>query len=804
MPNLLFYKQRRIKNKMSVELLAPAGNVESLKAAIGYGADAVYLGVKEFNARMKADNFTVENLEEWVSYAHLFKVKVYLALNTSVKENEINKVQEIAKIAKNCKIDALIVADIGLLSCFYSTMPDIVLHSSTQMGIHNLEGVLAAQGLGISRVILSRETTRGDIINIKQNSAVELEVFVHGALCVCFSGGCYMSSFISGNSGNRGLCLQPCRQYYKAYYRQKKINEGYLLSTADLCGLQDIKNMTEDGITAFKIEGRLKRSEYVAAAVKAYRYAIDNDGLYNRHDIDDLKKVYNRGGFTQGYYFNENGGGGDNGSLMSVDIQGHRGLEVGVVTAISGGSGNSSIITARTNALLNENDGFKLIRNGRETGSATVKNGRLAGTPSINVGDVLAITSDGRQLAALNQYKNKLNIKMRFSAKENEKAVLKLEYEGINAVAASADNMARSINIRLTEDTVREQLNKLTDTPFECGEVKVKIDGDIFMTKAKLNELRREAVGKLTKEILSRYVSTANKGDGYNTITGIVYKNSVKNDNKIALSVSKRKQLDKRILDMTDILIFSPDAYTVDGVRDFIAFVDKFNLDKKIYLNLPSFANCNDIKLIKEILDKCKIGGIVANNIYAVEIVKEFKGLKLIGGLGLNIYNSLTAQNIINQNGLFIYSCELTLNEIKDMTDGGFVFVCGDLKSMQLSHCPVKLNFKLKDCKDCDYTDGLIYEDNKGFKFKIRRVKMSKCYFELYNGAVLDTLKKLKNNDINMFFNFINYSKEEIYTIIKAYKRGNGKGGSEVDINASGAGGIKNNTTSGHLIRGVK
>jgi putative protease len=791
---------------MSVELLAPAGSVESLKAAIGYGADAVYLGLTEFNARIKADNFTTENLQKWVSYAHLFGVKVYLALNTSVKENEINRVQEIAKIAKTCKIDALIIADMGLSRLFHSTMPNIVLHSSTQMGVHNLEGALAAQRLGISRVILSRETTREDIINIKQNSCVELETFVHGALCVCFSGGCYMSSFISGNSGNRGLCLQPCRQYYKAYYNQKKINEGYLLSTADLCALPNIKNMIEDGIAAFKIEGRLKRPEYVAAAVKAYRYAIDNGGLYSQQDIDELKKVYNRGGFTKGYYLNQNEVGDDSNSLMSVDIQGHKGLEVGVVTAISGGSGTGGIvITARTNTTLNENDGFKLIRNGKEAGSAIVKNGRLYGTSGINIGDVLSITSDVRQLTALNQYKNKLNIKVTFSAGINEKAILKLKYNDISVEAYSAAEAARSINARLTKDAVKEQLGKLTDTPFKCAEIKVKIDGNIFMTKAMLNELRREAVEKLTEEILSRYAPIVNNSVNYSTITDIVYQNSIKNENKIALTVSKSEQLDKRILDTADILIFSPDAYTVDGVREFVAFVDKFNLDKKIYLNLPSFANCNDIKLLKEILKKCKIDGVVANNIYAVEIVKDFKGLKLIGGLGLNIYNSFAAQNILNSGGLFIYSCELTQNEIKDMTGdggGGFVFVCGDIKSMQLSHCPVRLNFKLKSCKDCNYTDGLIYEDNKGFKFAIRRVKMSKCYFELYNGATLDTLKKLKNNNTNMFFNFINYSKEEIYTIMKTYKCG--EGGGEVDINAGGAGGIKNNTTSGHLIRGVK
>lgn len=285
-----------------LELLAPAGSMEALRAAVLNGANAVYLGFGSFNARMGARNFTADELQEAVSYCHIRGVQVHLTLNTLSSDRELPKVAEVIRMAARRGVDAFIVQDLGTLALCREIAPQIAVHASTQMSIHSLAGVMQAAALGVSRVVLARELPKEDIAEICRRSPVEIEVFVHGALCMCFSGQCYLSAAIGGRSGNRGQCAQPCRLPY-GYGR---FESRYPLSLKDNCLADRLRELAQMGVASIKIEGRAKRPEYVATAVRIYRAALDGGSL-SRQDARDLHAAFSRQGFTQDYFNGKTG-----------------------------------------------------------------------------------------------------------------------------------------------------------------------------------------------------------------------------------------------------------------------------------------------------------------------------------------------------------------------------------------------------------------------------------------------------------------------------------------------------------------
>ena len=285
-----------------LELLAPAGSMDALKAAVQNGANAVYLGVGAFNARQSAKNFTPQTLAEAVKYCHIRGVKVHLALNTLVSDREMGELCELIRDASTAGVDAFIVQDLGVIQQCKKIAPHIPLHGSTQLTVHNLDGVKLCAAWGMTRVVLSRELSREEIRYICANSPIEIEVFAHGALCMCYSGQCYLSAMIGGRSGNRGRCAQPCRQSY-GYGRWEN---KFPLSLKDNCLVDYLQEMEEMGVASLKLEGRMKRAEYVAAVTSVYRKAID-EGVVTRVMKDQLMTAFNRDGFTDGYYQKELG-----------------------------------------------------------------------------------------------------------------------------------------------------------------------------------------------------------------------------------------------------------------------------------------------------------------------------------------------------------------------------------------------------------------------------------------------------------------------------------------------------------------
>ncbi len=280
-----------------IELLAPAGSMDALRAAVQNGADAVYLGCGSFNARQSAKNFTVQALAEAVRYCHVRGVAVHLTLNTLVSDRELDDCVRLIEAAAECGVDAFIVQDLGVLQLCRRVAPDVSVHGSTQMSIHSLSGVLLCAAWGMTRVVLSRELDRDEIAYICKNSPIEIEVFGHGALCMSYSGQCYLSAAIGGRSGNRGRCAQPCRQCYGYSRRENR----YPLSLKDNCLVAHLRELEDMGVASLKLEGRMKRPEYVAVVTNVYRRALDGEKV-TKEMTDALLTAFNRQGFTDGYY----------------------------------------------------------------------------------------------------------------------------------------------------------------------------------------------------------------------------------------------------------------------------------------------------------------------------------------------------------------------------------------------------------------------------------------------------------------------------------------------------------------------
>lgn len=288
------------------ELLSPVGDFECLKAAVQNGADAVYFGASEFSARASAKNFNLDELKKAIQYAKLRDVKTNLTLNTLIKNDEFEDAVFVASKAYEFGIDAIIVQDLGLAKFLINNFPDLPIHASTQMTVHNLEGVKILEKLGFKRVVLSRELSSLEIKNICENSNVEIEAFVHGALCMSYSGRCLFSSMIGGRSGNRGKCAQPCRLPYELICNNNILDKGYLLSPRDLCSLEFLPELVKSGVKCYKIEGRMKTPEYVATVTRIYRKYLNKILLNEPYIIEDkdkkdLLQVFNRGNFSSGH-----------------------------------------------------------------------------------------------------------------------------------------------------------------------------------------------------------------------------------------------------------------------------------------------------------------------------------------------------------------------------------------------------------------------------------------------------------------------------------------------------------------------
>lgn len=480
------------------ELLAPAGNMEALKAAISNGCDAVYLGMQKFGARAYSDNFDIESLKEAVRYAHLRDVKIYVTMNTIVFQDEIEDMQAQLCELNEIGVDGVIVQDLAVFDYIVSNFADMEAHCSTQMGIDDLEGTLLFKELGADRVVLSREVPIEKVKEIKQATKIPIEIFVHGALCVSYSGNCLMSGLIGYRSGNRGRCVGSCRKEYELFDRTtgKSLGKSYLLSTKDLNTIDYIDELRE--IDSLKIEGRMKEPAYVANVVAQYRAALD--GRATEDDKDNLKKTFNRT-FTKGYLFHE-----DPKNLTNIRRPNNFGYEIGKVTGY-----RSGMYEITLKQRLNQNDIIRIDHDNEDVNLSVVKlydrDGNLINKADkvcyirikekLSLDDVVYKTKDYLFYKDLEDKLEKefrrFRLDLKVYAYPDSKLVIDAEGLGCSYLFESEEILGEAISNPTTREQVVKQLSRLNDTVFTLGDVEFE-EYNAFIPVKMLNNARREIV----------------------------------------------------------------------------------------------------------------------------------------------------------------------------------------------------------------------------------------------------------------------------------------------------------------------
>ena len=682
-----------------LEILAPAGNTECADAAIKSGADAIYLGLNAFSARQNAGNFDGTELRALLAKAHFCGVKVYVAMNTLVKDSELDAFEENLLSAWNSGVDAVILQDIFLGKSMHARYPEIVLHLSTQAGVCTADGARLAKECGFSRVILARETPLAEIKKIAE--ILETEVFVQGALCTCFSGQCYFSSFAGGNSGNRGRCKQPCRKLY-AYDRKGNTEKNYALSLSDLCVGEDMQKLIDAGVVSFKIEGRMRRPEYVAAAVRYYRRILDGE-TGAAGSLSDLKRTYNRGNYTKGLAF------GQDKRFLSTAIQGHIGEKVGVVKVVNGK------FFVESKFLPKQGDAFKILREGKEVGGASFSKaeGRgftLFSKTRLKNGDGVFITTDTSVNERVLQGERKGAIVLQLSFQVGERAKVKCG----DVEVCSEQPLDRAANRPLTREELIACFKKTDGLPVDVDFSEIELSGDIFIPKSGLNALRRAFYQALKKRI------TGGRQVLHKQFELPVFAGK---NQKIAVIADDFKGV------KADIAIYKPDDFSAELPQNF--------LDGKFekYLYLPSFYQEEDlIKLWQNAKDK--IEGIYAENYGQLLFAKEH-GWKVFAGTGFNLFNGVALQTLLDYDCVAYYaiSKEANMQEASGLvSDKAFVLSSGNIKVMDLCYCPFG-----KTCSACDKKPVYMLTDENGRVFPVRRYLSAggACRFEVYNCADL-------------------------------------------------------------------
>lgn len=691
-----------------MEILAPAGNLESALAAINNGTDAIYLGLaSSFSARQGADNFDEAAFCAIIRQAHLCDVKVYVAMNTIVKSGTSewdNFIKDILFVYHH-GADAIILQDVFIGKLIHETYPEIPLHLSTQAGVCNEEGAKLAKNYGFSRVILARETPIAEIEKITK--IIETEVFVQGALCTCFSGQCYFSSFIGGNSGNRGRCKQPCRKLY-SYDRLDNTERNYALSLSDLCVGEDIEKFIRIGVSSFKIEGRMRRPEYVAAAVRYYR-AILNKKSDTSKELSDLKRTYNRGNYTKGLAF------GQDKRFLSHAVQGHIGEKVGVVKVVNG----KYCVESRFQPQ--KGDAFKILRDGRELGGAIFmktegKQFIISSKMRLKNGDGVFVTTDTevntRMLSA--EKKGKIALSLYFHVEKKPIAM----WNGISIEGDTVLQMAQ--NRPLTKEEIKNCFEKTDGNPIAISFENIEINGGIFIPKSELNAFRRKVFSAIFD-----CISNNNRPElSIEEIRNLQVPKIAGYNEKVAVIADDFTGV------TTDIAIYKPNDYSKELPQSFI----NGNFEK--YLYYPAFATGKDLLTFAAYIQKYALDGIYAENYGGLQFAHENK-IKLFAGTGFNLSNEYSISQLLKNDFVAYYALSKELNEQECSAlvgEKSFVLSSGKIKIMDLCYCPFG-----KTCAKCDKKEVYHLTDENNRIFPVRRIVDSEgnCRFEVYNCADL-------------------------------------------------------------------
>ena len=766
-----------------IELLSPIGDFECLKAAVQNGADSVYFGAANFNARASATNFDLSNLKEAISYAKLRGVNTHLTLNTLIKDTEFEDAVLLAKKAYEFGIDAIIVQDLGLARFLIKNFPDLPIHASTQMTIHNLEGALEAQKLGFKRVVLSRELSLEEIQYICANTNIEIETFIHGALCISYSGQCLFSSMIGARSGNRGKCAGPCRLPYELLgtCETKGTNEakrsvpiaskGYLLSTKDLCGLEFLPKLIDAGVMCFKIEGRMKTPEYVATVTRIYRKYIDlalsnKPYVIDKKDVKDLMQVFNRGGFSTGHLDSK-----ANTSLVFPEKPNNIGIYIGNIANLKPNKGHvfinltDDISIGDTIEFEKESTKYTvselMIKNKNITTGfkkQLVEVGRMKG--NLHIGDkVYKTNSKELSTFAYSSYQEehkKVDLTACITLKKNSPVLLNVStlsntnpiFDNISVSLSSDTLPVEAKSQPLDKDRVISQLNKTKDTIFTFKDIDVILDDNLFLPSIKvLNELRRNALDEILLIANSRILrnsptslnlnkTISNKNINGNNVScndanGIVTSSNSKKEISVLLNILDENKNYNELKNVDNVYI--PLKYF--GNKKYENTIKNICENFNAYIYLPTIIKSNYTNLLHNVIDNSietfKVFGFVVSNISNGDFIHQMKNkykdrFKFIGNYTLNIYNNKSIQewNELGINKLTI-SPELDKSTIDDILNNSSIeqelIVYGRTPLMSMNYCLLgKTNKCYPTCgTQCKNNTKYYLKDRLGFLFPI-------------------------------------------------------------------------------------
>ncbi|NPE27990.1 peptidase U32 [Methanococcoides sp. SA1] len=711
------------------ELLAPAGTWDSFVAAVENGADAVYLGAKALGARAFAGNFTLEEIGEAVDYAHLRGVKVFVTVNTLVKDEQMKKAANMLCFLSECGADAVIVQDIGLLHLAKDIVPDLPIHASTQMTVHNSEGVLFLEELGVKRVVLAREMSTDEIRQVREKTNVELETFIHGALCISYSGQCLLSSVIGGRSGNRGQCAQPCRKSYELLgYDGAVSTEGpYLLSPKDLNSKDVLPQLIEAGVSSFKIEGRMKRPEYVAGVVGIYRTLIDRyfddpEAYFVSEDESlALEQLFNRG-FTDAYLKGSRVG------MMSREQPYSRGLVAG---SVMGYNEEDRRIIAKLSAKLELGDGIGL--EGMEGAGENITQMAIDGeqVTSAQAGEVVEI-SFGRELpegsmifrtmdrALMDSLKRtftsskpvrKVPVSIKADVVAGSSIVLEMEDGDGNHVSVLSDYVVEVAQKRPTDkEQIEKQLLKLGNSVFEASSIDVNITGDVFIPIKQLNDVRNNAVSLLGSARMEKWHRPEHDKC---VLPDVPCEENNSEKPLLVVSVDTLKRLNAAIEGGADVLYVGGEFFRG---RQYIDLEEAVAICKdngrRVYVNSSRIVSEDDMDAVRELFElakKLEVDGVVVSNYGTYHLAMGFD-LPVVVDSPLNVFNvrSYAAMKKLGAASV-VLSPEMSIAQVEEVAECGPVecIVHGRQDVMISRYCMLGDLFGNKDgcIKVCEEED---------------------------------------------------------------------------------------------------
>lgn len=775
--------------KSKYEILAPAGDMNALRAAVSAGANAVYLGYDEFSARAKAKNFNKKELEEAVKFAHLRNVKIYVTFNILIADFEIKRAMESIKMLHDIGVDALILQDIGIADRIRKDFPDFELHASTQMAVNNFYGAAFLKEMGFSRVVLARETPFFEVEKIKELD-IDIETFIHGALCVCYSGECLMSSMIGGKSGNRGECAQACRRSYEIldFHKNKIARRLYYISPKDLNTLDDVAKVINAGGYSLKIEGRMKNPEYVYTLVSSYKKALE--GKLKIEDKENTEQVFNRG-FTKGFF---NGDFGNN--FISSDRPDNRGVEIGKVISISK---NFAKVVFSVDVF--EGDGLEFESNKGRFGFKVREFYKFGEEVNLVLhkmpteGSKINRTYSKKLYEKVDDkienynFKRNLDLDLNINIGENPKINGKTEGFETNYELDKKVEVAKKSG--LSREKVLENISKTGDSIFEVRSVDLNLDEGAFLPISAINEMRREVVKKLENKILEKSINRVL--NPYNFVEGSNRAKIKSKDSKIKVFFNKFEDLDKTNLSNIDEIIIR--------AKDLEKFKKKYK--REVFIYLDKFYSYRELENLRNYILKDKVvEGVWINNLSEYYIFKD-DDVKINADIGLNIFNSNSAEFFYNLglNSITI-SPELNSRQIQEIVKNNSVdfnlISYGRVPVMTMKHCPysvVKNCVDERDCPSCKYKNYLL-RDEKNVDFEVLRQNTFTEIFNSYPILLDEYVNRLKKNNVNLLILADEFTDE----VINLYKNYNDKDFENIKKKIENKYG---QVTKGHINRGI-